>query len=57
MIHGCQCCTAGDDTEPPAPDCSAGCIIVNYDNRRKLRVGDFIIVKHYEETEEQLEEQ
>ena len=57
MIHGCQCCTAGDDSQPPAPDCSAGCVIVNYDNRRKLRVGDFLIVKHYEEAEEQIGEQ
>lgn len=47
FIHGCQCCTNGDDPEPPAPGCSAGCIIMNYANRLKLRVGDILIVQHY----------
>jgi len=48
FIHGCQCCTTGDDSQPPAAGCSAGCIVLNYANRRKLRVGDIIIVQHTE---------
>lgn len=48
FIHGCQCCTPNDDTEPPINGCSAGCIVINYDNRRKIRVGDIIIVRQYE---------
>lgn len=48
FIHGCNCCTSGDDTEPPTGGCSAGCIIINYDNRRKLRLGDILIVQHHE---------
>ncbi len=47
LIHGCQCCTPADDTEPPAAGCSAGCVVISYANRRKLRVGDTLIVKHY----------
>lgn len=46
FIHGCACCTTGDDTTPPTAGCSAGCIVMNYANRRKLRVGDTIIVEH-----------
>lgn len=48
FVHGCQCCTPSDDTQPPAAGCSAGCIVMNYANRRKLRVGDTLIVQHYE---------
>ena len=48
FIHGCQCCTSGDDSQPPAAGCSAGCIVLNYANRRKIRVGDTIIVQHTE---------
>jgi len=47
FIHGCQCCTSNDDTEPPVNGCSAGCIVINYENRRKIRVGDIIIVRQY----------
>ena len=48
FIHGCQCCTNGDDSNPPAAGCSAGCVIISYINRKKLRVGDTLIVEHYE---------
>ena len=48
FVHGCQCCTPQDDTQPPAAGCSAGCIVMNYANRKKLRVGDTLIVQHYE---------
>jgi hypothetical protein len=24
-------------------------VVINYDNRRKLRLGDLLIVKHYED--------
>lgn len=48
FIHGCQCCTPQDDTEPPAAGCSAGCIVMDYADRKKLRVGDTLIVEHYE---------
>ena len=48
FIHGCDCCTTGDSKIPPAPGCSAGCVVINYENRLKLRVGDTIIVEHYE---------
>jgi len=48
FVHGCGCCTNSDDAIPPPPGCSAGCVIMNYANRRKLRVGDFVIVKSYE---------
>jgi hypothetical protein len=44
FIHGCACCTTGDDSNPPAAGCSAGCIILSYANRRKIRVGDTLIV-------------
>ena len=49
FIHGCQCCSSGDHTEPPAAGCSAGCVIISYENRRKLRLGDTLIVKHSED--------
>ena len=48
FVHGCQCCTPQDDTHPPAAGCSAGCIVMDYADRRKLRVGDTLIVQHYE---------
>lgn len=48
FIHGCQCCTSGDDSNPPAAGCSAGCIVLSYANRKKIRVGDTILVEHYE---------
>ena len=44
FIHGCYCCTAGDSTIPPTAGCSAGCIIMNVENRQKLRVGDIVNV-------------
>ena len=46
FIHGCTCCTSGDDTEPPTLGCSEGCVILNYENRKKLQLGDILIVKH-----------
>ena len=56
FIHGCNCCTSYDSTVPPGPGCSAGynywltlsCIIINEENRKKLRVGDTIIVGNYD---------
>ncbi len=48
FIHGCGCCTGGDDSNPPTGGCSAGCIVLSYAQRRKLRLGDIIIVEHYE---------
>ena len=48
FIHGCQCCTPNDSTEPPAPGCSAGCVIISYENRKKIRIGDRLIVQSYE---------
>ncbi len=48
FVHGCQCCTEGDITEPPIGGCSAGCIVLNIENRLKLRVGDSISVHNYE---------
>ena len=47
-MHGCQCCTPSDDSEPPVIGCSAGCIVINYSNRRKLRLGDTITVEHHD---------
>lgn len=44
FVHGCNCCGAQDDSEPPVVGCSNGCIVINYDNRRKLRLGDIITV-------------
>ena len=55
FIHGCQCCTTEDDPQPPAAGCSAGCIVMNYANRRKLRVGDTLIVQHIEPKGENVE--
>jgi hypothetical protein len=48
FIHGCNCCTSGDDSNPPSAGCSAGCVVLSYANRKKLRVGDTLIVEHYE---------
>lgn len=47
FIHGCQSCTSGDDSDPPSPGCSEGCVIISYKERRKIRVGDRIIVNNY----------
>ncbi len=44
FVHGCTCCTPGDDTNPPSAGCSAGCIVMSYVNRKKLRIGDTLIV-------------
>ena len=44
MLHGCQCGTSGDNTQPPTAGCSAGCVVINRDNRVKFRVGDIITV-------------
>jgi predicted nucleic acid-binding Zn ribbon protein len=44
FIHGCGVCSKGDSTEPPVGGCSEGCIIMNHENRKKLRVGDIINV-------------
>lgn len=49
FIHGCQCCTPGDLSIPPIGGCSLGCIVIPSFERQKLRVGDLIFVKHYEE--------
>jgi hypothetical protein len=46
FVHGCQCCGPSDDSEPPTLGCSSGCIVISYDNRRKLRLGDRVIVEH-----------
>lgn len=48
FIHGCDVCTAGDSTQPPAPGCSAGCVIISVENRQKLRVGDTVVVHNYD---------
>ena len=48
FIHGCQCCTAGDTSNPPVAGCSAGCIVLAIQHRQKLRVGDTIQVIKYE---------
>lgn len=48
FVHGCMSCTDGDTSTPPALGCSAGCIVISYENRRKLRVGDTIIVQSYD---------
>ena len=56
FIHGCNCCTSGDSTEPPAAGCSAGCIVIKYEERIKLRIGDTLIVQHYEPKGEITEE-
>ena len=55
FIHGCACCTHGDIDQPPVAGCSTGYsyilifsgIVINEYSRRKLRVGDTIIVEHY----------
>ena len=56
FIHGCQCCTEGDLTAPPIDGCSAGCIVVPIYERMKLRVGDYITVKNYEQIDDDKEE-
>ncbi len=50
FIHGCRCCESNnyDHSEPPIAGCSAGCVIMNEENRKKLKVGDKITVVHYE---------
>ena len=48
MLHGCQCCTDGDTTEPPIDGCSEGCVVIRRAERMKVRVGDIITVEHYE---------
>ena len=48
FVHGCECCTAGDLTQPPTGGCSAGCVIISFENRQKLRVGDTVNVVSYE---------
>lgn len=55
LIHGCQCCTSGDHTSPPVDGCSAGCLIINQEEREKLRVGDKLQVISYESEEEKEE--
>ena len=57
FIHGCACCTPGDDTNPPTAGCSAGCIVMNYANRKKLRVNDTLIVEHFEPRDEELDQE
>ena len=44
FIHGCQCCSAGDTSNPPVRGCSAGCVVLAVQHRQKLRVGDTIQV-------------
>lgn len=48
LVHGCQCCTEGDLSVPPVGGCSEGCIVMEFSNRLKLRVGDFVQVFNYE---------
>ena len=50
LIHGCQACTSGDYTQPPIGGCSAGCVVIDHDDRKKLRVGDTLHVISYEPT-------
>ena len=50
LVHGCQGCTGGDESVPPAPGCSAGCVVINRENRIKLRIGDLLNVVSYEPT-------
>ena len=57
FIHGCQCCSDGDLSTPPAAGCSLGCVVVNIENRQKLRIGDSLIVKSYEPAQENALEQ
>ena len=45
LIHGCGCCSPGDTTVPPVAGCSAGCVVINVENRMKLRANDTLIVK------------
>ena len=52
LVHGCQGCTPGDWTVPPASGCSAGCVVISRDNRVKLRIGDTLIVESYEPASE-----
>ena len=48
FIHGCQCCTSGDLSQPPIDGCSAGCVVIDLNDRLKLRVGDTLVVHNYE---------
>ena len=48
FVHGCQCCTAGDLSQPPVGGCSEGCVVIDFNHRQKLRVGDIVIVHQYE---------
>lgn len=48
FIHGCGCCTEDDSKVPPKIGCSEGCIIISYENRKKIRVGDKLIVMSYD---------
>ena len=52
LVHGCDECGPGDHTVPPAPGCSAGCVVISKDNRIKLRIGDVLEVIQYEGGEE-----
>jgi len=50
LIHGCNCCEGGqsspcDKSAPPCGTCSAGCVVIPVQERIKLRVGDYLIVK------------
>ena len=56
FVHGCQCCTSGDHSTPPVAGCSAGCIVINQDQRIKLRVGDTVNVIQYENKQSMLED-
>ena len=50
LIHGCRCCESNDldHTEPPVDGCSAGCVIMNIENRKQLRIGDTVKVYQYD---------
>ena len=48
LIHGCTGCTSGDHSQPPVNGCSAGCVVINFENRIKLRPGDTLTVISYE---------
>ncbi|KRX05891.1 hypothetical protein PPERSA_03828 [Pseudocohnilembus persalinus] len=48
VVHGCQTTSIGDFTVPPAAGCSLGCVIINFQNRIKLRTGDTLNVEHFD---------
>mmetsp|Transcript_8199 Transcript_8199/g.7336 ORF Transcript_8199/g.7336 Transcript_8199/m.7336 type:complete len:84 (+) Transcript_8199:337-588(+) len=54
-IHGCQCCTPADYRAPPVLGCSIGCIIIEHQQRIKLRIDDYIHVRKYEGDSEEAE--